>query len=549
MRYIIDFKPLTTEQDIQSYFASHSATVVKVFDKFEGLYLVEAPMEPARTHIIDHVVSDDNNQISLHANVIMLDGTHGKNTFTGDVLEFDPSVNSNWWKAYSLSKIDLDSPIVRMDRRGSNATVYILDSGIDTTHPEFVGANVTNFWSYLNDVSANNDTNGHGTALASIVAGRNCGITNAQVKGVKIFDRNVSTKQSDMLSALNAIFSDYVDNFLNSENQGAIVNCSWTIDKNILIENKIQHMIDSGIMFVCAAGNSGLPIDNTTPASMADVLTVGAYNSDFQPCSFSNYTGTSITALTNGDTNHGELDGWAPGQDIYVAAPQGSYGNASGTSMAAGVHSAVLAFNMLWHRPEFKIAMPSTSYMSLGSLQRMGMLDLSDPKYALSANLISTIYTEINANTLSHSLFTKAAVGQPHVLNLFPPAIVEQISYDLDLPAGMKISTSGRLYGIAPEISTPGSDYDYAKIPLVVKFRDGAVHNYDLEIVTYRNGVDVSTLANHDPVLNLKLQSVPCAGNPCEPVDGCFDNCGIPSFCNAEYDKSCPGLESRCVCG
>lgn len=545
MKYLIDFKPHATEQDIQSYILSISATVVKVFDRFQGTYLVDTPNVPPMSDIIEHLVADDNNHINLHSTIIVLDQSYGQNTLASDVLQIDPNLNENWWKTFSLSDVDFDASMITVDRRGSNAVVYVLDSGTNTTHPDFAGASVTNIWSYAGDVLPNNDSNGHGTAIASIVAGRSCGITNAQVRGVKIFDQNIPTRQSDMIDALNAIFNDYTNNFSNSENMGAIVNCSWTIDKNPLIESKIQHMINSGMLFVCAAGNSGMPIDNTTPASMADVLTVGAYNSDFQPCSFSNYTGTSATVLTQGDTNHGALDGWAPGQDIYVAIPGGGYGNASGTSMAAGVLSAVLAYNLSWHLPEFRTAMPSNFFMTSGSLSRRGLLNLSDPKYAQSVNRIATFFYRI-APSQTYSVFSRAVEGNPRILNMFSPHYVEKIEYDVELPDGLKISNTGRLYGIAPLIVDSYIDYQHTVIPLRVSFRNGSVQNYDLEIFTYRNGLVPSELAQDDPVLNLKLQAGSCTQGDCE-LDGCFDDCAEIEPCQTFPAPGC-GSKIQCNC-
>lgn len=93
-------------------------------------------------------------------------------------LLYTHSSPTNGQQVVSLSSIDC-----------SNIDILVLDSGLDTTHPEISG-NVVNFnWSLLKEgdpitgdyiVSSvpnnyNEDTDGHGTACASLVAGRRCG--------------------------------------------------------------------------------------------------------------------------------------------------------------------------------------------------------------------------------------------------------------------------------------------------------------------------------------------------------------------------------------
>lgn len=545
MHYLIDFVNTATEEQITNYLNSFNATVIKTFNRFDNIYHIETSVIPPESAIVSHCSRDDENPITLHNTVVHFDQTYGQNILTGDVLNLDINEPNNWWKVYSFVDLDLTAPVNQIGRRGENATVYVLDSGINTTHPEFAGQAVTNIWSFVNDVSTNNDTNGHGTAIASVISGRSCGITNAKVKGVKIFQKGVATLQSHMISALDAIFDDYILSGMNAGNNGSVVNCSWTIDRNFLIENKIRQMIDAGMLFVCASGNSGTPISNVTPAAMEEVVTVGSYNSDFKPSSFSNYTNSAIS-VTPGEVNYGALDGWAPGENIHVALAAGGYSSVSGTSIAAGIHSAILAFNLNWQLTEFLSIMSPFSFISSSSFSRKDLLDLSDPKYAGSVNKISSARSNlVKEPTIQHNYFHRAVSNGPVLLNMFNVLACEKVEFAAPLPSGLKMNTCGRLYGTAPDINGLAEDFSLTTIPFTVTMRNGQVYSDVLELVTHKNTVDPYKLDTGDPVLNLKLQSG-CSSQPCG-IEGCFDDCPNRD-CTSIPDASCPGTKTRCCC-
>jgi hypothetical protein len=168
---------------------------------------------------------------------------------------------------------------------------------------------------------------------------------------------------------------------------------SWGLTKNSYIENKIKVLLDNGVVMIASAGNSGEVIDNVTPAAMLEVFTVGAYSQTFSPCDFSNYTGSVPT--TTSTTNFGELDGWAPGSNLRLAMPGGSYGIGAGTSMAAAIHSAAVAYNShMLQLPDGSF--PQTALKDLFaatiSLGKKDYLDLSDPKYHSSKNFLTVYY-------------------------------------------------------------------------------------------------------------------------------------------------------------
>lgn len=85
----------------------------------------------------------------------------------------------------------------------------------------------------------------------------------------------------------------------------------------------------AGMLFVGTAGNNGIN-ENRYPASYAHVINVGATNSDDRKANYSSFGST--------------VDVMAPGTSIRSTMPatSGSYGNQSGTSMAAPIVAGLL---------------------------------------------------------------------------------------------------------------------------------------------------------------------------------------------------------------
>lgn len=325
MRYIIDFENSSSQEDIDFYLASQGCTVVREFDNFEKTYVVDAATFPVEGGIVESVVEDNAAEMDLQE---------------VEMRSFETDAEDNWWKLAVLSGIDLEQAEVQYRVGGDNVRVYVLDSGIKADHVEFAGKDVTLLHSVVEGDFT--DSTGHGTALASVLVGETCGITNAALKVVKIFHQGHQTLVSDLLAAFDAVMTDYVAH----ADYLAVMNLSWAISKNEYVESKIQSLIDLGLFAVVSAGNSGQPISNVTPASMAEAITVGSFGQDLKASDFSDYTGPLDTSLTGGATNYGGLDLFAPGEGIRVAKINGEYGYTAGTSIAAAICSAIAALNI-----------------------------------------------------------------------------------------------------------------------------------------------------------------------------------------------------------
>jgi hypothetical protein len=212
--------------------------------------------------------------------------------------------------------------------------VFVVDSGINA-HAELDGVDIVNFGKL--SYSSYADTQGHGTAIASCIAGANVGVTqNVTLYNYKVIDNN---SKPTMLELGNAL--DEIKQFKqNNPSLNVTINISWATPHSPYLINKFLSAISAGCVVVCAAGNGADDVSNYTPAGMPEVITVGAIDDDDIVAGF---TATS-TADASVTSPYGQsLDIFAPGVDVDVAAIGGNYRRASGTSFAAPYVTAATA--------------------------------------------------------------------------------------------------------------------------------------------------------------------------------------------------------------
>ena len=206
--------------------------------------------------------------------------------------------------------------------------VIVVDSGINAAHSEFEGVTVENL--YKSSVFADySDDIHHGTAIASLIAGKTLGVLPAAViKVVKITSASHKPSLIELGLAFDAIMSHHAAN----PSVPKVVNLSWGIPKSLYIESKLQQLVDAGIVVVAAAGNTAMNIDDITPAGFAQSLTVAASTKDDSEL-------VGVYGVTK------KISLYAPGQDISVAAHTSPTGFAtySGSSLSAAFASGVAA--------------------------------------------------------------------------------------------------------------------------------------------------------------------------------------------------------------
>ncbi|RZT15501.1 S8 family serine peptidase [Fictibacillus sp. BK138] len=168
---------------------------------------------------------------------------------------------------------------------GKGITVAVLDTGIDYKHPDLGGGfgkgmKVVNGYDLVNNDNDPMDDNGHGTHVAGIVA------ANGNIKGVapdatltayKVLDKDGGGFASDIIKAI-----DLAINRENNPYPADVINLSLggSGDGTDVVSQAAQNAVDSGVVVVAAAGNSG-PSDQTinAPAAAEGVIAVGASTS------------------------------------------------------------------------------------------------------------------------------------------------------------------------------------------------------------------------------------------------------------------------------
>lgn len=194
---------------------------------------------------------------------------------------------------------------------GAGVYVYMIDSGLQASHPEFEGR-AKNVYDAFG--GSGSDCDGHGTKVAGIVGGKTWGVAKkAYLRGVRVLDCNGSGTTSKLIAAM-----DWV-----RKNRGnpAVANVSLGGSYSSAVNDAVQQLVSSGVFVSVSAGNNGTDACKYSPASASSVFTTAASTKTDYKVSYSNY-GKCI-------------DAYAPGYNLMTSSLGSSKTRVSGTSMAA----------------------------------------------------------------------------------------------------------------------------------------------------------------------------------------------------------------------
>ena len=232
------------------------------------------------------------------------------------------------------------------DLTGAGVNIYIVDSGVLSTHEQFGGRVVAG----TDPVSSSgesvvdprtSDCDGHGTHVAGLAAGSTAGVARgATVIAVRVLNCNGDGTVDNVVQALKWIRSHHVSG------KAAIVNLSLGVDRNgegAAIDTQVEEMLAEGMVVTIAAGNGnqdGVPYEACaiSPGHVPGALTVGASTFANTAASYSNGGPCIDLFAPGGDSSARIVSAWNTGNN--------SYSNDVGTSMASPLvagYAALLA--------------------------------------------------------------------------------------------------------------------------------------------------------------------------------------------------------------
>ncbi len=261
----------------------------------------------------------------------------------------------------------------------SNVVVAVLDTGIDTSHPdlapnlfvnpgEVAGDGIdndnngfpddVNGWNFVNDSANVTDDNGHGTHVAGTigaVGNNSLGVSgvawNVKLLPVKVLDSTGAGTDAQIIAGINYVTSlkDAGINIVAINESLSGVSFPFDVVEN----NAVKAAGEAGILDVVAAGNDSSNIDSSfvDPAKFSlnvpTVVTVAATDNQGKLAAFSNFGSASVdlaapgvNILSTTPTYTVPLNGEIPSDQMPFGL---NYGYLSGTSQATPQVTGIIA--------------------------------------------------------------------------------------------------------------------------------------------------------------------------------------------------------------
>lgn len=269
---------------------------------------------------------------------------------------------------------------------GAGVVVAVLDSGIDATHPDLAGV-VVDAQNFADDALTANDTVGHGTHVASTIAGSGAA-SGGRLRGVAPDAQLLNGRVCDRFCLTSAVLAGI--EWAAITKRAPIINMSFGGPDSPGID-PVEAAIDQlsaeyGTLFVVAAGNSGV-LSVSSPSTADAALSVGSVDRAGELAT------TSSRGPRPGD-GAVKPEITAPGVQIVAALAAGVepigtpinafYTRLSGTSMAtphvAGAAAILRQQHPQWTGEQLKSALVGTAnpHPELGvTEQGAGQLDVA----------------------------------------------------------------------------------------------------------------------------------------------------------------------------
>ena len=269
---------------------------------------------------------------------------------------------------------------------GTGITICIVDSGIDTLHPDFSHLHLVAWRDLVNFKPDPYDDRGHGTAMAGLIA------ADGSLRGVAPGVNMIIVKAIDsggLGSPQNVAdgIKFCVDPWGTGKSGADIISLSLGSNSNnffdVTVYDAVAWATSRGVFVVVAAGNDALAAnsDVSTAGQVPLAIAVGAVDSSGVRAPFS-----SIGSSVNRTDPNLKPEITAPGVQLVSTAPGAHYVTVTGTSPATAIVAGILAL-ILQAKPGLRPGVLSGNVVAvktalmLGALKASGQLLPHDPWY------------------------------------------------------------------------------------------------------------------------------------------------------------------------
>jgi len=272
--------------------------------------IADALVKKERQYMLDHIEkAKANKNVVVERCQPLWDG-EAVSSITENLYDFEYLKLIELWRKFGI--------------RGQNANVYVIDSGLDASHPGFQHHKNISLLSFLGGETSGGDGHGHGTWVCGKIAAQGTGIApKCKLTSIRTLDDSGTGSVEYSTSALKWVLEQGDADIVNMSLGSPVASPRQ--------EQLINKLSDKGVIVVAAAGNFNSS-DPFFPAGFERCLTVSATDRKEARAEFSNYGG--------------HIDIAAPGVSCYGPYLNKTFRKMSGTSMAAPIVAGVLALGV-----------------------------------------------------------------------------------------------------------------------------------------------------------------------------------------------------------